>query len=140
LGYSLDRGKPFSQKPWSMRVEPVPGTRTLTIDEMIANCQRGIYINRFSDVSSLDPSTGMQTGVTRDGCFLIQNGKIDRPVKNFRFVDSPLFMFNRIEAIGIAERAVIGFVPVDYHEPQYPMVVPPMMIRDFNFTALSGAV
>jgi predicted Zn-dependent protease len=65
--YSLDSGKPFNQDPWSMRVEAVPGTPLLTEEEMIAQCKRGIYVNRFSYVSGLDGMSALETGVTRDG-------------------------------------------------------------------------
>jgi predicted Zn-dependent protease len=147
LYYGLNQGKPFNQEPWSMRVDTTPGTKLQTLDEMIANCEEGIYVNRFSDIDELDSLTGMQTGTTRDGCFLVKNGKIDRPVKNFRFVDSPMYFLNRLVAIGKPERTALGFTPPIRGEPSYasdwprrPMVMPPVMVNDFNFTGLSDAV
>jgi predicted Zn-dependent protease len=145
--YGLEEGKPFSQNPWSMRVEATVGTPLLTVEQMIANCEEGIYIHRLSDVTEIDRVTGMQTGVTRDGCFLIKNGKIERPVKNFRFIESPFGILNRIIAIGKSERTAFGYTTQTNTEPQYasewprrPLIVPPLMIRDFNLTALSDAV
>jgi predicted Zn-dependent protease len=135
--------------PESVRLCAVPGIQMATIDEMIADCQEGIYVNRFSDVSLLDRPTGMMTGVTRDGCFLIRNGKIDKAVKNFRFVDSPFFMLNKLEHIGVAERVAFGYQTVPTLKDRYdtwlrwpalPVIVPPLMVRDFNFTGISDAV
>jgi predicted Zn-dependent protease len=114
---------------------------------MIANCSEGIYVNRLSNVEQLDPQSGLQTGVTRDGCFLIKDGRIDRPVKNFRFVDSPMYFLNRLVAIGAPQRVALGFMQRSPSEPDYvsqwprrPMIVPPLMVDDFNFTMLSDAV
>jgi len=144
--YSLDRGKPFNQDPWSMRVEAVPNTQLMTEEEMIAQCKRGIYVNRFSYVGMLDSPSALLSGVTRDGCFLIKDGKINRPVKNFRFIDSPMFALNRLVAIGKTQRVPFGYMAHDngqyYYErwPRRPMIVPPIMVTDFNFSALSDAV
>jgi predicted Zn-dependent protease len=147
IPYGLSEGKPFTQAPWSLRVEAEGGTPLQTLDEMVAGCDDGIYINRFSNIHQLDSVTGMQTGVTRDGCFLIRQGKIDRPVKNFRFTDSPFFFLNNLLAIGKSERVALGYVAPTSGEPSYvsewprrPMIVPPVMIRDFNLSGLSDAI
>jgi predicted Zn-dependent protease len=145
--YGMDEGKPFNQVPWSMRLDSMPGTKLQTVEEMISNCESGIYVHRLSNIDELDSRTAMQTGVTRDGCFLIRNGKIDRPAKNFRFADSPMFFLNRLVAIGKSQRVALGFTPPLEGEPNYasdwprrPLIVPPVMVNDFNFTALSDAV
>jgi predicted Zn-dependent protease len=143
VGYAMARGKPYAENPWSIRVT---GGNT-TIEQMIAQCQEGVYVNRFSSVDLVDMSTGMMTGVTRDGCFFVKNGKIDRPIKNFRFLESPFVFMNNVEAMGVPERAAFGYTPpaVTYYDPfstwpRRPVIVPPMMVRDFNFSALSDAV
>jgi predicted Zn-dependent protease len=117
---------------------------------MIAQCKEGILVNRVSDVEMVDEYTCVLTGVTHGGCFLIKDGRIFKPVKNFRFLESPFFFLNRIEALGVPERAAFGFTPRGENEPAWdshggawprpPLIVPPMMVRDFNFTALSDAV
>lgn len=150
LAYTVDAAVglrvPPSDVPRSVRLAAASGTATATIEEMIANCEEGIYVNRFSDVALLDPKTGMMTGVTRDGCFLIKNGKLVKSVKNFRFTDSPFFAFNRLEMIGTPERVAFGYnAPPGAEEtwfrwPRLPVIVPPMMVRDFNFSSLSDAV
>jgi len=155
-GYGMKQGKIPCGCPYSIRVSPMSGAQTATIEEMIANCAEGVYVNRFSDVSLVDFQSGLMTGVTRDGCFLVKHGKIERPIKNFRFTESPFFAFNKLEAIGVAQRAAFGYTPPDREEqnvsyteppmgygtrwPRLPIIVPPMMIQDFNFTALSDSV
>jgi predicted Zn-dependent protease len=136
-------GRTYAGWPHSMRFTG----GTTTIDQMIAQCADGIYVNRFSGVDLIDRKTCLTTGVTRDGCFYVKDGKIVKPVKNFRFDESPFFMLNKIEALGIPERTSFGYTPKGaYMEgwecnwPRWPMIVPPMMVRDFNFSALADAV
>ena len=99
-----------------------------SLQDLIASTDRGILVTRFWYIRSLDQRTVMVTGLTRDGTFLVERGKITRPLKNFRWNDSPLLALNRIEEIGRAERVEAG------------RVLPSLKIRDFNFTSLSDAV
>jgi len=126
----------------ALRLQCVDGTTTHTIEEMITTCERGIYVTRLTDIDidDPDPTIGMLTGLTSGGCFLIRNGKLDKPIKNFRFRESPWIFLNRVDAIGTSERAAFGFAPWAGGWPIDPIVVPPLMIRDFNFTALAEAV
>ena len=102
------------------------GTRTT--EELIAGCERGVLITHFFYIRSLEPRTVLYTGLTRDGTFLIEKGKVVGPVKNFRWNESPLLMLNRLEDIGRPEA-----VAADRH-------MPALRIRDFNFTSPSDAV
>lgn len=104
-----------------------------TRDQMIASTQRGILVSRLWYLREVDPRTLLYTGLTRDGTYLIENGKITRPIKNMRFNESPLFMLNNLEALGPQER-VAGV------EALIPCVMPLLKVRDFNFTSLSDAV
>jgi predicted Zn-dependent protease len=104
---------------------------TTSLDEMIATTKRGLVVTRFSNMASVDLNSLTVSGYTRDGLWLIENGKISKPVKNMRFVDSPLFAFNAVEQLG---------TPVRIFHPGAPMIVPPAKVRDFNFTSLSSAV
>jgi predicted Zn-dependent protease len=101
---------------------------TKSLDELIAGTQRGILITRLWYIRSLDTRTVMLTGLTRDGTFLIENGRVARSLKNFRWNESPLFMLNKIDEIGRAEPTAAG------------QVMPSLKVRDFNFTSLSDAV
>jgi predicted Zn-dependent protease len=98
-----------------------------SLEEMIKNTRRGILVTRLWYIRQLDPQTLLYTGLTRDGTFYIENGKIKYPVKNFRFNESPIIMLNNIEALGKPVR-ING------------NMVPPMKIRDFTFSSLSDAV
>lgn len=98
-----------------------------SLEEMIKNTRRGILITRLWYIRQLDPQTLMYTGLTRDGTFYIENGKIKHPIKNLRFNDSPIIMLNNIEALGKPVRA-------------NGSMVPPMKIRDFTFSSTSDAV
>jgi predicted Zn-dependent protease len=101
---------------------------TKSLDDLIAGTQRGILVTHFFYIRALDPRTVLLTGLTRDGTFLIENGKITRSLKNFRWNESPLFMLNKIEDISRAEPTSAG------------QVMPAIRAHDFNFTSLSDAV
>ena len=101
---------------------------TKRTEELIAGCERGILVTHFFYIRSLEPRTVLQTGLTRDGAFLIEKGKIARALKNFRWNESPLLMLNRLEDIGLPEPTAAG------------RMMPALRIRDFNFASLSDAV
>ena len=104
-----------------------------TTEQMIASTARGILVTRLWYLRQVDPRTVLYTGLTRDGTFLIENGKVTRSVKNLRFNESPLFMLNNLEMIGRADR-IAGT------ESGGNVVFPTLKVRDFNFTSLSDAV
>jgi predicted Zn-dependent protease len=101
---------------------------TKSTDELVAGVQRGVLVTRFWYIRFLDQRTVMLTGLTRDGTFLIVNGKVTRSIKNLRWNESPLFMLNKLDELGRAERVSSG------------LVVPSLRVRDWNFTSLSDAV
>ena len=98
-----------------------------SLEDMIKSTKRGILVTRLWYIRTVDPQTLLYTGLTRDGTFYIENGKIMYPVKNFRFNESPVIMLNNLEALGKPQR-ING------------SLIPPMKIRDFTFTSLSDAV
>ena len=104
--------------------------------DMIKSTERGILVTRFWYIRPTDPRTISFTGLTRDGTFLIENGKVTHPVKNFRFNESPIFFLNNLEAMGPAMRVNasenLGAGSVTY--------MPPLKVRDFTFSSLSDAV
>jgi len=143
IGTAMRTGQTPRDDPFSMRLEAAPGTKTSTIEEMIANCAEGVYVHRFSGVDMVDARSGLMTGVTRDGCFFIQHGKITKAIKNFRFLDSPIFALNKLAMIGTPERVAFGYRNYGRYEtrfPRSPIIVPPLMVQDFNFSALADAV
>jgi predicted Zn-dependent protease len=104
-----------------------------SVEQMIASTPRGVLVTRLWYLRSVDPRTILFTGLTRDGTFLIENGRVTRALRNFRFNESPLFLLNNIEAIGPAVRAAGA-------EGGGSIVMPYLKVRDFNFTSLSEAV
>jgi len=98
-----------------------------TVDDLIRTTERGILVTRFWYIRSVDQQTVLVTGLTRDGTFYVENGKIAYAVKNFRFNESPVIMLNNIDALAAPVR--IG-----------NSLIPPMRVRDFTFTSLSDAV
>jgi predicted Zn-dependent protease len=121
-------------------VDPVPSPSnmimeggTKTLEELIKGTKKGILVTKLWYIRPVDPQTLLLTGLTRDGTFYIEDGKIKHPVKNFRFNESPIIMLNNLEELGKAERVVST-------ESDRSYIVPPMKIREFTFTSLSDAV
>lgn len=129
LGYTLGELQSELAYPDSGAFRMSGGTTS--IDEMIATTKRGLLVTRFSSLGLLDLTSLLMTGVTRDGLWLIEDGKISKAVKNLRFTESPLFVFNNVEQLG---------VPVSVFSPDAPAIVPPAKVRDFSFTSLVDAV
>jgi predicted Zn-dependent protease len=107
-----------------------------TLDEMIASTERGLLLTRFWYIRGVDPRTILYTGLTRDGTFLIEDGEISHPVKNFRWNESPIFMLNNIEMMGEPVRISAS----ESSGLTNSVVVPPLKVRDFTFTSLSDAI
>lgn len=101
---------------------------TKSTEDLIAGTERGVLVTHFFYIRFLDQRSVLLTGLTRDGTFLIEKGKITRSLKNFRWNESPLFMINKLDDVGRAERTAAG------------QVMPALKVRDFNFTSLSDAV
>jgi PmbA protein len=100
-----------------------------TVDQMIAGTERGILITRLWYIREVDPYEKILTGMTRDGTFLVEDGKVKHGLRNFRFNQSLIETLNHVEAMGQAVRAS--------GEESFDMVVPAMKIRDFNFTEVT---
>lgn len=115
-------------------VEPVPFPSNFimaggdaSLEDLIKSTKKGILVTRLWYIRSVDPQTLLYTGLTRDGTFYIENGKIKYPVKNFRFNESPIIMLNNLETLGQQVRVDGSLIPY-------------MKVRDFTFTSLSDAV
>ncbi|HUN88468.1 MAG TPA: TldD/PmbA family protein [Terriglobales bacterium] len=103
--------------------------RTSTVDEMIASTERGILVTRLWYIREVEPYDKIVTGMTRDGTFLIENGRAKRGLRNFRFNQSLIHLLNNVEAMSQPVRAS--------GEEAFDMVVPAMKVRDFNFTEVT---
>ncbi|MET0637465.1 MAG: TldD/PmbA family protein [Chitinophagaceae bacterium] len=100
---------------------------TASLEDLISGTEKGILVTRFWYIRMVDQQTLVQTGLTRDGTFYIENGQVKFPIKNFRFNESPIIMLNNVDELGKPVRS--GNV-----------IIPPMRIRDFTFTSLSDAI
>jgi PmbA protein len=100
-----------------------------SLDEMIASTRRGILVTRLWYIREVDPYQKIMTGMTRDGTFLIENGKVARGLKNFRFNQNLIELLSNVEALSRAVRAS--------GEEAFDMAVPAMKVRDFNFTEVT---
>jgi predicted Zn-dependent protease len=131
--WAQKQGKTATPQPGNLIME---GGRA-TLDELIAGVERGVLVTRFWYIRSLDPQTLLVTGLTRDGLFLIEKGKVTRPVKNMRWNESPIFALNNLDAMTASERAVSG---EGIGGAGFSIVCPAARIREFTFTSASDAV
>lgn len=100
-----------------------------SIEEMIRNTERGIYVTHFHYDNVVDPKIPTLTGMTRDGTFLIENGEIVGSIGNLRYNESVLDAFSRIESLSKDRRVFFDWGK---------MQVPAMKIKDFHFTGGTG--
>lgn len=128
LSYSRWWAQQREQEPTgfagSLRMEGEPRT----LEQLIAETERAVLVTRFWYVRSLDPRTLLNTGLTRDGTFWVEDGRIRYPVNNFRWNDSPLLAFRNIEAMSWPERISTGYE------------LPAVRVPEFNFASVSEAV
>jgi predicted Zn-dependent protease len=96
---------------------------------MIRTTERGILVTRLWYIREVDPYEKILTGMTRDGTFLIENGRVSSGVRNFRFNQSVIEMLSNVEMLGPAVRAA--------GEESFEMVVPPMKVRNFHFSEVT---
>lgn len=122
----------------------VQGTTT-TLESMIDTMKRGLIVTRVSKPEMIDKQSMLFTGVTRDGLWLVENGKITKAVRNFRWTESPLFAFNNVEEIGTAAPV---FMPAwirnslvdNFASSLNNIVVPAVKVNDFSFTSTIDAI
>lgn len=112
-----------------MNIVFAPADNPQTVEQMIASTERGILVTRLWYIREVEPFEKMLTGMTRDGTFSIENGKLQGGVRNFRFNESLIHMLSNVEAMGPPVRAA--------GEESFDMVVPAMKVREFNFTEVT---
>jgi predicted Zn-dependent protease len=97
-----------------------------SLQRMTASTDRGILVTRLWYIREVDPYEKIFTGMTRDGTFLIEGGRVTAGVRNFRFNQGLMEMLSNVEALSVPVRAS--------GEETYDMVAPAMKVREFNFT------
>jgi predicted Zn-dependent protease len=100
-----------------------------TVEQMIASTERGVLVTRLWYIREVEPFEKMLTGMTRDGTFYVENGRVQGGVRNFRFNESLIHMLSNVEAMSVPVRAC--------GEESFDMVVPAMKLKEFNFTEVT---
>jgi predicted Zn-dependent protease len=100
-----------------------------TVGEMVASTERGVLVTRLWYIREVDPYNKILTGMTRDGTFLVENGRVTGGIRNFRFNQSVIDMLSNVEMLGPAVRSS--------GEESFDMVVPAMKVRNFHFSEVT---
>lgn len=133
----------FRSRYWAQKTSeaPVPAARSFTVaggeaslEELIGATERGVLVTRFWYTNLLEPRAMLLTGLTRDGNFLIENGKLRAPLRNMRFNESLATALSSIEAIGRSERTWMDM------NRGGVVSAPPMRIASFNFSSRSSGI
>jgi predicted Zn-dependent protease len=107
-----------------------------SVDDMIRSTKRGVLITRFWYIRPLNPRTVAYTGLTRDGTFLIENGRVGRPVTNFRFNQSLMDLLANVDMLGPAMRVAAN----ESGATGIAVVAPALKVRDFTLSSVSDAI
>jgi PmbA protein len=127
-GHSLPA--PNTMGPYAMHVFMAPGD--VPKSEMIKSVERGIWVTRFWYTRVVHPMKVLITGMTRDGTFLIENGEVTKPLKNFRFTTSYLDALNQVRAISRETKLFYN----DWGSAS--RVVPALVVDGFRFTGVTA--
>lgn len=123
-GHALPQPNSYGPIP----LNPCFGPGELSLEEMISDTKRGLLVTHFHYTNIIDPMRMILTGMTRDGTFLIENGKIRRPVQNMRFTQSVIEALNSVRAISRDRESAPAFWGST-------MLVPAMQIDGFTFSS-----
>jgi predicted Zn-dependent protease len=102
--------------------------------DLIASTERGVLITSLWYIRFVDPRTLLLTGLTRDGVFWVENGKISHPVTNFRWNDSPIRVLENIEAMTETRRTSTR------EQIATNICVPALRVKEFELSSVSDAV
>jgi predicted Zn-dependent protease len=128
-----------------VKKDPTPATTNMSlvlegsnqsVEQLIKSTRRGLLVTFFWYIRAVDQPTLLNTGMTRDGLFLIENGEIAGPVQNFRWNMSPIVGFNNVTAIGESVPMHTG----ESYDGGGTALVPAVRIEDFYMTSVSPAV
>jgi predicted Zn-dependent protease len=128
-GHALPAPNTFGPLAWNLFMSPGSSSK----EAMLSSIDRGLWVTRFHYVNVVHPRRAVLTGMTKDGTFLIENGRLTRPVRNLRFTEELPAAFSRIEAIG-ADTKMVG--------AEYSGInarVPALRIGRFAFTGATAA-
>ena len=129
---------------WAQKQKKAPGPKlsnlvmdgsNTSLGKLIGSTKRGVLVTRFWYIRSVDPQQALYTGLTRDGLFWIEDGKVRRPLKNFRFNESPYRLLGEIDALGQTQPTAGWSGTLSYR-----MLLPALRVKSFRFSSISDAV
>lgn len=126
-GHGFPLPNEIGEMPLNIVFAPVDDPQT--VEQMIASTESGILVTRLWYIREVEPFEKMLTGMTRDGTFLVENGRVQGGVRNFRFNESLIHMLSNVDAMSQPVRSC--------GEESFDMVVPAMRVREFNFTEVT---
>ena len=126
-GHGFSLPNEIGEMPLNIVFAPVNNPQS--VEQMIASTERGVLVTRLWYIREVEPFEKMLTGMTRDGTFFVENGRVQGGLRNFRFNESLIHMLSNIEAMSMPIRSC--------GEESFDMVVPAMKIKDFNFTEVT---
>jgi predicted Zn-dependent protease len=126
-GHGFPLPNEMGEMPMNIVFAPVGDPQT--VEQMIASTERGVLVTRLWYIREVEPFEKMLTGMTRDGTFFVENGRVQGGVRNFRFNESLIHMLSNVEAMSVPVRSC--------GEESFDMVVPAMKVKEFNFTEVT---
>jgi predicted Zn-dependent protease len=130
---AIETGLPFRPGPDNLRLDVDGGEGTL--EDVVARTEEGLLVTCLWYNRVVDPQTLLLTGLTRDGVYSVRGGEVVGAVTNFRFNDSPVGVLGRIADSG----ASVGTLAREMGDYFTRAAMPPLVVRDFNFSTLSLA-
>ena len=128
-GHGFALPNEFGEAPLNLVFSAPAEAQAQTPEQLIASTERGILVTRLWYIREVDPYEKVVTGMTRDGTFQVENGKVGSGLRNFRFNQSLIHMLQNVVAMGQPVRST--------GEESLDMVVPAMKVRDFHFTEIT---
>jgi predicted Zn-dependent protease len=126
-GHALPAGATIGALPLNMFM----ATGAASTDDMIKDVKRGLWVTRFWYTRTVHPLNVVTTGMTRDGTFLIEDGKIAGPVRNMRFTQGYVEALNHVDMVGRDAMLVLGDIGGGVRR------VPALKLGKWNFTGVS---
>src|SRR6266567_247670 len=126
-GHGFALPNEMGEMPLNIVFAPIGDPQSL--EQMIASTERGVLVTRLWYIREVEPFEKMLTGMTRDGTFYVENGRLQGGVRNFRFNESLIHMLSNVEAMSVPVRSC--------GEESFDMVVPAMKVKEFNFTEVT---
>jgi PmbA protein len=126
-GHGFALPNEMGEMPLNIVFAPVADPRT--VEQMIASTERGVLVTRLWYIREVEPFEKMLTGMTRDGTFYVENGRVQGGIRNFRFNESLIHVLSNVEAMSAPVRSC--------GEESFDMVVPAMKVGEFNFTEVT---